>query len=179
MRYYITAVCIIILDQLVKWKTRASLPVGGSIPVIGDFFAITHVANTGAAFGMLAGRTGMLIVISGALIIIMIVLLALVLRKQSLHWSAKTAATMIVAGGIGNMIDRVLFGSVTDMVASADVDLVEIDMLMDDPVEGATAEQRLRARKKGVTVSSTAKKAKEQAAELQKEAPAEQDRGCA
>lgn len=83
--------------------------------MIGDFFAITHVANTGAAFGMLAGRTGMLIVISGALIIIMIVLLALVLRKQSLHWSAKTAATMIVAGGIGNMIDRVLFGSVTDM----------------------------------------------------------------
>ena len=117
MRYYVTAIAIIICDQLVKYETRQALAPGESIPVIGNFFAITHVVNSGAAFGMLAGRTGFLILFSGALIIAMIAILAYILKKQSLHWSARLAAVMIVAGGIGNMIDRVLFGSVTDMFA--------------------------------------------------------------
>lgn len=111
MRYFLAGAGIILLDQLVKHLTRISLSVGDAVPVIGDFFMIRHIFNTGAAFGMLAGKTGLLVLISAVLIVIV----AYLLRTMEMNWIGKLSVVMIAAGGISNMIDRIVQNGVTDM----------------------------------------------------------------
>lgn len=111
MRYFLAGAGIILLDQLVKHLTRISLAVGDAVPVIGDFFMIRHIFNTGAAFGMLAGKTGLLVLISAVLIVIV----AYLLRTMEMNWIGKLSVVMIAAGGISNMIDRIVQNGVTDM----------------------------------------------------------------
>ena len=112
MRYFIQAVILIVSDQLIKFFVRATLQPGESISVIGNFFKITLVKNDGAAFGMLSGRSLFLIIVPVAVIIGAIWYM---IRHRGLSHSFNTALTLIISGGIGNLIDRIMFGQVTDM----------------------------------------------------------------
>ena len=96
---------IVAADQLVKYAVRQNLRVGDSISVAGSFFRITHVFNTGAAFGILAGKTPVLMLFP---VIVIAGLLIFVLRQDSLQASCWLGVTMAAAGGIGNLIDRTI-----------------------------------------------------------------------
>ena len=112
MRYFLTGVFIIIADQLTKHLIRITMAPGDSIPVLGDLFRITYVVNRGAAWGILEGKRFLLIVFT----IVVICALFLFLRKHpGMHWTGKASLMMILSGGLGNLIDRTLLGSVTDM----------------------------------------------------------------
>lgn len=112
MRYWISAVAVIIADQLIKFWTRTSLLPGDSIDVIGSFFKITYVINKGAAFSTFSGHRLLLICVP----VVVIAAAGVYLAVHGIdHWLMGISLTLIIAGGIGNGIDRVLFGQVTDM----------------------------------------------------------------
>ena len=103
----IIAGCVI-LDQASKAWVMYGLgldEVGESLPLIENVFHFTHVRNTGAAFGMLGGdnERWIFIIISTIGIIALLVYLWK-FRPQS-KWAC-TALSMVIGGGIGNMIDR-------------------------------------------------------------------------
>ena len=113
MKYTVLGAGLVILDQITKYLIRACMMVGESIPVLGDFFCITYVRNTGAAFSMLSGQRGILILLP---LVIVAGALWFFFREKEKHWLFCISWTLIIAGGIGNLIDRIWFGWVTDML---------------------------------------------------------------
>lgn len=109
----LVAVLILILDQASKIWIRANLPPGEEIAVWPGVVHLSHVLNRGAAWGMLEGRRWLLIMIT------LVVLAGAVAMARSVARSgllAKVGLGLIVGGAVGNLIDRVLFGTVTDMI---------------------------------------------------------------
>ena len=109
---------IVVLDQLTKIIVDRMMPLHHSIPIIDGFFNLTYVRNTGAAFGIFAGshevfRLPFLIGVSILAIGFIVVML------KRLHDDATgliAALTFILAGAIGNLVDRVLHGEVIDFL---------------------------------------------------------------
>lgn len=113
MKRIIIVFAILIADQIVKWQIRLHLQPGEVIPVLGAFFRITYVRNAGVAFGLFAGKTLLLQLLALGIVIGVWIYL----KKQSTftHPMMEVSLAMILAGGIGNVIDRLIFGVVTDM----------------------------------------------------------------
>ena len=117
-RVLIIVVVIVALDQATKAIVDRTMPLYHSIPIIENFFNLTYIRNTGAAFGILA-RTGdlfrrtFLIGFSIAAIGFII----LMLRRLPQDEKILTAALGFILGGaIGNLIDRLLYGEVIDFL---------------------------------------------------------------
>jgi len=108
-----TALVIVAADQVTKALVRASFALGESRPVIRGVLWLTHVKNTGAAFGMLRGQQWLLVSVA-VTVLIVIAYVAARVRPQSLL--ARTALAMIAAGACGNLIDRAFAGGVTDFM---------------------------------------------------------------
>lgn len=109
----ITALIVIIIDQLTKWLTVAFLKPIGSMPLWQDVLHLTYVENTGAAFGLLKNHRWVFMIVSTVAIIAMIVFMILN-RSQSVLFNISIG--MIIGGGIGNMIDRIVNGFVVDFI---------------------------------------------------------------
>ena len=111
----ITGVALLVfgLDRLTKSIVTASLPLGGSVDVVGPFARITHVRNSGAAFGLLPERTTLLSILS-----VLAVVAILYYYRQLAARSPLIAATlgMQLGGAFGNLIDRLGQGYVVDFV---------------------------------------------------------------
>lgn len=100
------------LDQAVKAAVRRT-PHGTVIFELPGLLRVTHRANTGAAFSLFSGRTTMLALVSATLLALLFVLM---LRRMHTSRAAKLSLAVLAGGGIGNLVDRALFGSVTDYV---------------------------------------------------------------
>ncbi len=108
----ITAV-VIILDQVTKILVRQNLVVNrDSVPVIDDFFHLTHVANDGMAFGI--NFEGGIYIFTAASILMTIFLFFYLWNVRNSSLLLRSALALILGGAIGNLIDRVLFKEVTD-----------------------------------------------------------------
>ena len=103
----------ILLDQLVKILIRVNMDTGASITLINHFFSITHVENTGAAWGGFSGYTIALIIVSIAILGYFIYLYKDINFKNKMVFSI--SLILVIGGTIGNLIDRIVFRSVTDM----------------------------------------------------------------
>ena len=112
MFYAILAAALAALDQLVKYLVRAHIPLGGSLPFIPHVLDLTYVQNTGAAFSLLRQHTWLLTLISAVVVLVMCRLIVKGFVKNAL---GRWAAALVLAGGMGNLIDRAVFGYVTDM----------------------------------------------------------------
>ncbi len=110
---YICIVIIIVLDQIVKAFVDSSMEVGQSVQVWGDFFKITYVQNTGAAFSFMEGHPGLLSFVTG--IVLAALLGYIAVKGKSYDRFLTVSLAFIIAGGVGNLIDRVLRGFVVDM----------------------------------------------------------------
>ena len=109
---------ILLLDQGTKLLVDHTIPLHHSIPVIEGWVDLTHVRNTGAAFGLLAGQhralgSYVLIVFSLAAIGFVIHLLR---RLSDTDTGFILSLTFILAGALGNLVDRVFHGEVIDFV---------------------------------------------------------------
>lgn len=102
---------MVVLDQLSKWLAVVYLQPVGSVPFIPGVLRLTYAHNTGAAFSMLAGKQEFLI---GVTAVAMLVMLCILLRRKAPNAFAHWGLAMVVGGGIGNLIDRVLNGYVVD-----------------------------------------------------------------
>ena len=115
MLYYIMAAILVVIDQLVKWWVRGSIPLGGAVPFLPGVMELTYTQNTGAAFSSFSGLTGVLAVIS----LVASVALAWMIHKKVFpgRWGP-LSLSLVLAGAVGNLIDRVFLGFVTDMFAT-------------------------------------------------------------
>lgn len=106
------AAVLVVLDQLIKhWATAALLPVG-SMEVLPGIVELRYCLNDGMAFSMLAGKQGLLIGITSVMLVAVLVMLFV--RKMPL--AERIAWTLVLGGGVGNLIDRVLNGVVVDYI---------------------------------------------------------------
>ena len=112
MFYAILSAALVVLDQIVKYLVRANIPLGGSVPFIPYLLDLTYVQNTGAAFSILRQHTWLLTLTSAVVVLAMCLFLLKGFFKNRL---GLFSAALVLAGGVGNLIDRVLFGFVTDM----------------------------------------------------------------
>lgn len=112
MGYAILTAALVALDQIVKHLVRANIPELGSVPFLPGVMDLTYFKNTGAGFSILTGHTWFLTAVSAVLS----VLIALALwRGFFRRTSGKLALALMLAGAVGNLIDRAAFGYVTDM----------------------------------------------------------------
>lgn len=136
--YLLSIIIIVILDQLSKWYVleemllqkayphkqprdimtwftevnEAYLPPTVSIPMIDDFMNFTMVWNKGISFGMLQQLGPMVLIgVTGAIVLGLIIWL---FRAENM--SIRSSLMLIIGGAIGNIIDRIRFGSVVDFV---------------------------------------------------------------
>lgn len=117
MVFFLIALLIVVADQLGKLWIRSNLAVGESVFELG-FFRLTHVSNTGAAFGIFRGHTLPLTVVSCVGIALLLLYAFLFYRQfpQLDRWLAWTGLGLILGGTIGNLIDRLRLGYVTDFI---------------------------------------------------------------
>ena len=109
------AVLVIALDQFTKYLVRSNMQPGDRIPVIGNWMSIYYVQNTGTAFSMFRDNRFVTIFLTTALIIFCIIFIVKEAREgQRL---IPVLFTFVAAGGISNMIDRLMLGFVTDMIS--------------------------------------------------------------
>ena len=104
---------VIFLDQITKWLTVINLDLGESFPLIENVFHFTYVQNRGAAFGILKDQRWVFLIISTVAIVAMFIMLWKSRKDSKLLC---IAISMIIGGGIVNMIDRCLLGYVIDFL---------------------------------------------------------------
>jgi len=109
---------VVLFDQVTKWLVRTRVPLHGSIEVIPDFLDITHVRNTGAAFGFLnaVDFPGKSIVITVVALCALIGVAVYSGTLASQDWLQRLGMALIIGGAAGNLIDRIAVGSVVDFV---------------------------------------------------------------
>ena len=112
--YHVLIAAVILSDQLIKHFIRAGLSPGESIPVINGALHITHVTNSGGAFGILQGQTWLLAVVTAALIFFIAAYIQK--NRKSGHPVFLLSLSLVCAGGAGNLIDRIWRGEVTDFI---------------------------------------------------------------
>jgi signal peptidase II len=111
--FIITAVCILTADQVTKYMIMQRVPENSSIELIPGLLSITHVRNTGAAFGLFQGYTEILTVISIVAIVLIIVLKSILNFNSAFY---NVCLGFVMGGALGNLIDRFLVGEVTDFI---------------------------------------------------------------
>lgn len=108
-KYTWIAALVLAADQLSKLAARH---LTAAVAVIPGVLGLRYAENTGMAFSLLSGRPWLLGIFSGACM----VLGALVLGRYRLGRPAAIAAMLMLGGAAGNMLDRLLFGYVVDMI---------------------------------------------------------------
>lgn len=107
-------VLIAVADQLIKFAVLdSSLVQGESITVISDFLALEYVENTGAAFSLFEGKTYILSIFSALVLVAGVYLLFARKIKSKVML---TSVVMIMGGGLGNLIDRIVHHFVVDYI---------------------------------------------------------------
>jgi signal peptidase II len=101
------------LDQLTKQLILRLISPHEPRVVIPDFFSLVNVTNTGAAFGSFKGNNSFFIVISAAALLVVMVLL---LRRQRPDAWRDVPLALLLAGILGNLTDRLLYGHVIDFL---------------------------------------------------------------
>lgn len=108
---------VVAADQLSKFWIRTHLALDQSIPSSG-FFRLTHAQNTGAAFSIFYGKSDILTVVSIIGIILLLIYFFVAYRRFPYldTWVNKVSLSLIFSGTLGNLIDRIHFGRVTDFI---------------------------------------------------------------
>lgn len=102
---------LIALDQFFKYLAVIYLYPIETKPIWKGVFQLTYIENPGAAFGIFAGKTFLLVGLTGLIILLLIILTALGKFKHPL---LLTSISLVIGGGIGNLIDRIISGYVID-----------------------------------------------------------------
>ena len=113
------AALIVVLDQWTKWLVRVNIPDGGvwlpeSLGWLSPYARIVHWHNTGAAFGMFQDASMVFTVLA---FIVIAAIIYYYPHVENSDWSLRLAMSMQLGGAIGNLIDRLTLGRVTDFIS--------------------------------------------------------------
>ena len=115
LRWLWLAVAVLAADQASKWLIRATLPLGGSVAVT-PFFNLVHAENPGAAFSFLASQPGWQRWLFTALGLGASALIVGLLLRQPRRALSGAGLACVLGGALGNVLDRLLHGRVTDFL---------------------------------------------------------------
>lgn len=119
--YYLPILLVaVVLDQLTKRIVVSSMVLGSSVTVIPHVFSFTFITNDGAAWGMLDDHRWVFMVLS---VVGILAFAAYLFGKRESAPFMDTALSLIIGGGVGNMIDRLLFGEVVDFLDATFMDV--------------------------------------------------------
>jgi signal peptidase II len=109
---------VVALDQFTKWLVWQRIELYDSVEVIPGWLYLTHVRNTGAAFGMLnsADFAYKSLVVGGLAVLALLALLWYARHITTESWANRYGFVLIIAGAIGNLIDRATVGYVLDFI---------------------------------------------------------------
>ena len=111
MTYMILIIILFLfIDQLIKLLVVSNMYVRQSITIISDFFKITYVTNDGAAFNLFSGNIIFLIIIA------ILVVFYIIKNIKTLEKKEKYIYSILIAGILGNLIDRIFRGFVIDYI---------------------------------------------------------------
>ncbi len=116
LRYWLLAILIVITDQISKYAVLRHFQFAERRIVLPDFFDLTLVYNTGAAFSFLAGAGGWQKYFFILLALIISLWLAKGIVGQELGSFGRWGAAMVIGGAHGNLIDRFIHGHVIDFL---------------------------------------------------------------
>lgn len=111
--YLVVSLVLILLDQWSKYLTVQHLPLDGSKTLISGLLSLTHLQNTGAAWSLLEGKMVFFALVT--LVAVVAVMYCLIVYGKKSHWFS-LGLSLILAGAIGNFIDRMRLGYVVDMI---------------------------------------------------------------
>jgi signal peptidase II len=110
---------VIFIDRITKALVSARIPIGGAIPVIPHVLRITHWTNEGAAFSLFADSASPNTVRWGLIafsLLAALVVLAAMIRLGNRVTLTTVALALVFAGALGNVHDRIVYGSVVDFI---------------------------------------------------------------
>ncbi|MEN9795116.1 MAG: Signal peptidase [Bacteroidota bacterium] len=123
------AAVLVVLDQVTKVLVKTSMMLGESHPMIGSIVNLTFVENPGMAFGISWGDGKLILTL---LTIVIAGVLVWYLRQiANGHWAPRLAVTLILAGAVGNLIDRALYGVIfgdAPLFYGRVVDFIQVDI---------------------------------------------------
>lgn len=115
-RYFWMLLCaaaIVAADQLTKWLTVRNIPPGETVPIWDGVVHLTYLRNSGMAFSLYQGGRWVFLIFT----VLFLVLAALAAVKDWFpHPLFRVCLVMVTGGAVGNLIDRLLYGSVVDMI---------------------------------------------------------------
>jgi signal peptidase II len=114
----ITCLVVLSLDQFTKYTVQKNLPLHHRVEVIPGFFNLTHVRNTGGAFGIFGGRRGgwATLFFVGVSVLAVGSILFFIQRIKENEKILAFSFSVVLAGAIGNLIDRLRYGEVIDFL---------------------------------------------------------------
>ena len=113
MLYAIVALVVVLIDQWVKFYTAGFIHFDDAgTPLINGILSLVNVHNTGAAFSFLEGARWFFVILC---IVFCLVVIYVLVKNIVTHPVARWMAVLVMAGAIGNCIDRVVCGFVVDM----------------------------------------------------------------
>ena len=107
------AIVAVLVDQFLKLFVRNNLKLGESVPVIENIFHLTYITNKGSAFGFFKDFNFILVIISFVVLIVIAHYLRGVKEKERIE---QVLFGLLFGGVVGNLIDRLVLGSVVDFL---------------------------------------------------------------
>jgi signal peptidase II len=104
---------VVVADQVTKYAVRISIDPNQSVPVIKGLFYFTHIRNTGAAFGMFSQKQPVFV---AATVLAIVLIIVYHLKTKETDFLFNAALGLELGGAVGNLIDRISQGWVTDFI---------------------------------------------------------------
>ncbi len=104
---------IVVIDQISKYLIRSTMELHETIPIIKNFFHLTYVSNDGMVFGINFPWSMYFLAVASFLLTIF--LIGYLWHERKGHILLRISLSLIIAGAIGNFIDRAMFKAVVDM----------------------------------------------------------------
>lgn len=112
--FFLIVSSVVIIDQLSKYIIGLGLFINENMPIIPNVLSFTHTKNTGAAFSLFSGHVQLLTIIS--VVATIFILFYYLNNSKRLNIIEISGWSFLLGGTIGNMIDRLFQGSVTDFI---------------------------------------------------------------
>lgn len=116
--YVLISLSVLLLDQLTKAAIEARIPLHTSVTIVDGFFDLTHVKNRGAAFGLFASIESPFraLLLNAVAFLVFVGILVYAFRSSPGSTRLQVGLALILGGAVGNLMDRVRLGSVTDFL---------------------------------------------------------------